>query len=173
MATIQPIATVARSHLSPDGGSLPRAPPPLGSGWLRFNPSPPSPVATCRQTVEASLAPHHRLAADGYDSPVARSHLSPDGGSLPRHAYHRLAADGYYSRGLLPISRSQLPLPFGTLIRLSSLWDYAVSFESVFSPIRSNKKRATQWSPVSFWTNSCNLTVELSLELASSAISHS
>ena len=31
-------------------------------------------VATCRQTVEALLAPHHRLAADGYDS--ARSHLS-------------------------------------------------------------------------------------------------
>jgi hypothetical protein len=28
---------------------------------------------------------------------VARSHLSPDGGSLPRHAYHRLAADGYDS----------------------------------------------------------------------------
>ena len=24
-------------------------------------------VATYRQTVEASLAPHHRLAADGYD----------------------------------------------------------------------------------------------------------
>jgi len=56
-------------------------------------------VATCRQTVEASLAtPHHRLAADGYVSAPndsARSHLSPDGGSLPRHAYHRLAADGY------------------------------------------------------------------------------
>jgi hypothetical protein len=33
-----------------------------------------SPVATCRQTVEALLAPYHRLAADGYDS--ARSHLS-------------------------------------------------------------------------------------------------
>ena len=27
-----------------------------------------SPVATCRQTVEALFAPHHRLAADGYDS---------------------------------------------------------------------------------------------------------
>ena len=27
-----------------------------------------SPVATCRQTVEALLAPPHRLAADGYDS---------------------------------------------------------------------------------------------------------
>jgi hypothetical protein len=40
MATIQP---VARSHLSP--------------------------VATCRQTVEASLAPPlHRLATDGYHS---------------------------------------------------------------------------------------------------------
>ena len=25
-------------------------------------------VATCRQTVEALLATHHRLAADGYDS---------------------------------------------------------------------------------------------------------
>jgi hypothetical protein len=47
-----------------------------------------SPVATCRQTVEAYLAPPdlpraaiHRLAADGYDltrkPPVARSHLSP------------------------------------------------------------------------------------------------
>ncbi len=71
---------------------------------------------------------------------VARSHLSPDGGGLPRHAYHRLAADGYYSRGLLPISRSQLPLPLGTLIRHSSHWDYSASLESVFSPIRSNKK---------------------------------
>ena len=27
-----------------------------------------SPIATCRQTVEALFAPHHRLAADGYDS---------------------------------------------------------------------------------------------------------
>jgi hypothetical protein len=47
------------------------------------------PVATCRQTVEASLATPHRLAADGYVSAPnnsARSHLSPDGGSLPRHA---------------------------------------------------------------------------------------
>jgi hypothetical protein len=25
-------------------------------------------IATCSQTVEALLAPHHRLAADGYDS---------------------------------------------------------------------------------------------------------
>jgi hypothetical protein len=71
---------------------------------------------------------------------VARSHLSPDGGSLPRHAYHRLAADGYKSRGLLQISRSQLPLPLGTLIRHSSHWDYSVSLEAVFSPSRSNKK---------------------------------
>jgi hypothetical protein len=59
------------------------------------------PVATCRQTVEAYLAtPHHRLAADGYHSArnnSARSHLSPDGGSLIRHANHRLAADGYVS----------------------------------------------------------------------------
>ena len=39
-------------------------------------------VATCRQTVDALLAPHHRLAADGYDS--TRSHLSPDGGGLTR-----------------------------------------------------------------------------------------
>jgi hypothetical protein len=47
------------------------------------------PVATCRQTVEAYLATPHRLAADGYVSAPnnsARSHLSPDGGSLPRHA---------------------------------------------------------------------------------------
>jgi hypothetical protein len=28
-----------------------------------------SPVATCRQTVEAFLAPHHRLGADGYEEP--------------------------------------------------------------------------------------------------------
>jgi len=28
-----------------------------------------SPVATCRQTVEAFLARHHRLAADGYEEP--------------------------------------------------------------------------------------------------------
>ena len=52
-------------------------------------------VATCRQTVEALLAPHHRLAADGYDlatddsrSPTVatcpRSHLSPDGGGVTR-----------------------------------------------------------------------------------------
>jgi hypothetical protein len=41
---------IARSHLSPDGGRLARAAPPLGSRWLRFA---ASPVATCRQTVEA------------------------------------------------------------------------------------------------------------------------
>jgi hypothetical protein len=58
------VATCRRSHLSPDGGSLTRHPPPLGSGWLRFDsrrfafPA----VATCR-----------------------RSHLSPDGGGLTRH----------------------------------------------------------------------------------------
>jgi hypothetical protein len=34
-------------------------------------------VATCRQTVEASLAPHHRLAADGYDL-AAEDSRSPD-----------------------------------------------------------------------------------------------
>jgi len=28
-----------------------------------------SPVATCRQTVEALLTRHHRLAADGYEEP--------------------------------------------------------------------------------------------------------
>jgi hypothetical protein len=40
------------SHLSPDGGSLDsRHCPPLGSGWLQSH------VATCRQTVEALLAP--------------------------------------------------------------------------------------------------------------------
>jgi len=42
---------IPRSHLSPDGGSLPRT-------------------------------PLHRLAADGYDSAHPRSHLSPDGGSV-------------------------------------------------------------------------------------------
>jgi hypothetical protein len=50
--------------------------------------------------VEASLAPHHRLAADGYDS--ARSHLSPVATCRQTvEAYlshpHRLAADGYDS----------------------------------------------------------------------------
>ena len=52
MATFQP---VARSHLSPDGGSLPRTPP---TAW--------QPMATIQ--------------------PVTRSHLSPDGGSLTRAA---------------------------------------------------------------------------------------
>jgi hypothetical protein len=72
---------------------------------------------------------------------------------------------------LLQISRSQLPLPLETLIRHSSHWDYSASLESVFSPIRSNKKRATQWSPVSFWIDTRKMNDELSLELASSAVS--
>jgi hypothetical protein len=60
-----------------------------------------SPVATCRQTVEAFLATPttawQPMATIQPVATVARSHLSPDGGSLPRHAYHRLAADGYDS----------------------------------------------------------------------------
>ena len=132
------VATRRRSHLSPDGGSLTRHPPPLGSGWLRFDsrrfafPA----VATCRQTVEALLAHPPPLGSGWlrFDSRrfafSSRSHLSPDGGCFTRHApplgsgwlrfdsrrfafpavgtcrqtveallatHHRLAADGYDS----------------------------------------------------------------------------
>jgi hypothetical protein len=97
-----PVATVARSHLSPDGGSLPRhAYHRLAADGYDSARSHLSPVATCRQTVEAFLAtPRSSSELTMSPSPVAtvaRSHLSPDGGSLPRHAYHRLAADGYDS----------------------------------------------------------------------------
>ena len=56
------------------------------------------PVATCRQTVEAFLAtPTTAWQRMATIQAVTRRHLSPDGGSLPRHAYHRLASDGYHS----------------------------------------------------------------------------
>ena len=99
MATIQPVepvatcrqtveALLAQSHrLAADGYDSAR--------------SHLSPVATCRQTVEAFLATPttawQPMATIQPVATVARSHLSPDGGSLPRHAYHRLAADGYDS----------------------------------------------------------------------------
>ena len=57
-------------------------------------------VATCRQTVEALLAPHHRLAADGHDS-AADDSPSPDVATCRPTVeallapHHRLAADGY------------------------------------------------------------------------------
>ena len=81
---------MARSHLSPDGGSVTR--PAVhrlaADGYDSTADDSPSPdvatcqaVATCRQTVEALLAPPstawqrmatiravHRLVADGYDS---------------------------------------------------------------------------------------------------------
>ena len=47
---------------------------------------------TCRQTVEAFLAPHHRLAADGYEEPVATCRQTVEAFLTP---HHRLAADGY------------------------------------------------------------------------------
>ena len=46
-------------------------------------------------TPSRPRAADHRLVADGYHSAVARSHLSPDGGSRPRAAPHRLEANGY------------------------------------------------------------------------------
>ena len=104
-----------RSHLSPDGGGVTRAAPPLGSGWLRFGnkiwcqahdehsalllASVPG-RSHLRQTVEALLAPHHRLAADGYDlatddsrSPAVATCRQTVEALLAPH--HRLAADGY------------------------------------------------------------------------------
>jgi hypothetical protein len=109
------VATCPRSHLSPDGGGVTRTPPPLGSGWLRFGnkiwcqahdehsalllASVPG-RSHLRQTVEALLAPHHRLAADGYDlatddsrSPAVATCRQTVEALLAPH--HRLAADGY------------------------------------------------------------------------------
>jgi predicted DNA-binding transcriptional regulator AlpA len=61
-------------------------------------------VATCRQTVEALLAPRstawQRMATirfPGRRHLSGRSHLSPDGGGFTRAAVHRLAANGYDS----------------------------------------------------------------------------
>jgi hypothetical protein len=60
-------------------------------------------VATCRQTVEALLAPLPPLGSGclRFDSRrfrfPGRSHLSPDGGGFTRAAVHRLAADVYDS----------------------------------------------------------------------------
>ena len=56
-----------------------------------------SPVATCRQTVDASLATVHRLAADGYDSavPVATCRQTVEASLATPHL--RLAADDYDS----------------------------------------------------------------------------
>jgi hypothetical protein len=43
------------------------------------------PVATCRQTVEALLAPYHRLAANGYDSArIRRTAYTPK-----RHVWYQ------------------------------------------------------------------------------------
>jgi hypothetical protein len=70
----------------------------FGSG--RFD---SSAVATCRQTVEALLAPlstaWQRMSTIRQRTIrfLGRSHLSPDGGSVTRAAVHRLAADGYDS----------------------------------------------------------------------------
>jgi hypothetical protein len=60
-------------------------------------------VANCRQTVDALLAPHHRLAADDYDS-TADDSPSPDVATCRQTVeallatHHRLAADGYDSK---------------------------------------------------------------------------
>jgi hypothetical protein len=113
MATIQPVATVARSHLSPDGGSLPRHAyhrlAADGYVWQAMATIQLSPVATCRQTVEASLATPttawQRMATIQPVATVARSHLSPDGGGFYialSTAWQRMATCG---KRWLPFSR--------------------------------------------------------------------
>jgi hypothetical protein len=95
-----------RSHLSPDGGGpySPRFHRLAADGYDSTADDSPSPdVATCRQTVEASLAPHHRLAADDYDS-TADDSPSLDVATCRQTVeallatHHRLAADGYDSK---------------------------------------------------------------------------
>ena len=91
--SLSAVATVARSHLSPDGGGFYIA---LSTAWQRMATIQPvatvarshlSPVATCRQTVEAFLAtpttawqPMATNQGDCYQSVVAdcqcRSELS-------------------------------------------------------------------------------------------------
>ena len=81
------VATCRTSHLSPDGGSLPRTPT---TAWQRMatirpiprshlSPGPPVPVATCRQTVEALLAPPPPLGSGWLRfGPVARRWIRLD-----------------------------------------------------------------------------------------------
>jgi hypothetical protein len=99
-------AIPGRSHLSPDGGGpySPRFHRLAADGYDSTADDSPSPdVATCRQTVEALLAPHHRLAADDYDS-TADDSPSPDVATCRQTVeallatHHRLAADGYDSK---------------------------------------------------------------------------
>ena len=62
-------AIPGRSHLSPDGGGVTRAAVHrlAADDYDSTADDSTSPdVATCRQTVEALLATHHRLAANGY-----------------------------------------------------------------------------------------------------------
>jgi len=84
-----------RSHLSPDGGSVPRAAVHRLAADVydsTAGDSGSSDVATCRQTVEALLAPLPPLGSGclRFDSRrfrfLGRSHLSPDGGSFTRAA---------------------------------------------------------------------------------------
>jgi hypothetical protein len=96
-----------RSHLSPVGGGVTRAAVHrlAADGYDSKADYARSPdVATCRQTVEALLAPlstaWQRMATIQKQTMRVprRSHLSPDGGGTTRVAVHRLAADGYDSK---------------------------------------------------------------------------
>ena len=95
-----------RSHLSPDGRAATRAAVHrlAADGYDSTADNSGSPdVATCRQTVEALLAPlstaWQRMATIRQRTIrfLGRSHLSPDGGGVTRAAVHRLAADVYDS----------------------------------------------------------------------------
>jgi hypothetical protein len=108
MSTIwqRTIRFLGRSHLSPDGGGFTRAAVHrlAADGYdSTAGDSGSSAVATCRQTVEALLAPLPPLGSGclRFDSRrfrfLGRSHLSPDGGGFTRAAVHRLAADVYDS----------------------------------------------------------------------------
>jgi hypothetical protein len=167
-------AIPGRSHLSPDGGGpySPRFHRLAADGYDSTADDSTSPdVATCRQTVEALLAPHHRLAADDYDS-TADDSPSPDVATCRQTVeallatHHRLAADGYDSKAddsrspavatcrqtvdKHPVSRDSgsnldvcVPAMNSTTIRTQRVRILHLRYKTTCSPLKNEGSRTT------------------------------